>query len=677
MPSLYELIRGRLGAPREAEVVTDTLDSQETQNTQVIDEGELISHVNTEFERRTKERLPFENQWKLNVNFLEGNQYIDINPVSQALEEIPLAYDWQEREVFDMIAPNIETRLSRLSRMRPVLKVMPGSNDPDDLRSTKVGTHLLKNIYYDKKMQNKQADLNAWMESTGTCLMKNVWNQNLGQLIDYDQTVVDMQGQAMPQAIHEGDLETIVCPPQEIYPDSCYHQDIDQCRSIIHAKAFHIDEIEEMYGKKVSPEQISVMQLQRSMIGSGGLGYNSMTHNFTTLAMKDYALVKEYWEMPSKNHPEGRLIVVANGVLLYYLDQLPYMIGDDGKPALPFTKVVCITRPGCFWGKSVTQRMIPLQRRYNAVRNRVAEFLNRVAIGQWTVEQDSVDIDYMEANAGSPGAIIEHRVGSQPPRPVQYGSLPNEFQAEIATLLQEFSIVSGVSEISRQSNAPTGVKSGVALQLALEQDDTRLATTSQNISDFLVECGKIWLRLYKQYANGPRILRATGKNNVVEMLDWSKADIKSDDVIIEPYSAMVESPAQRKQMVFDLIATGILNEGVFDKETRNKVLEVIDLGNWEDLDSDEELHIAKAERENMSLKQGMMVFPADYDDNVLHISRHNSFRLTVEYEQLVAQYPQIAEMFTDHIQIHMLSLQEAAMMQMQQQAAMMHQEETA
>ena len=128
------------------------------------------------------------------------------------------------------------------------------------------------------------------------------------------------------------------------------------------------------------------------------------------------------------------------------------------------------------------------------------------------MEQDTVDLDYMEANAGSPGAIIEHRVGSNPPRPVQWASLPNEFQSEIATLLQEFSIVSGVSEISRQSNAPAGVKSGVALQLALEQDDTRLATTAQNISDFLVECGKLWLRLYRQYATGPGST-AIGKNN--------------------------------------------------------------------------------------------------------------------------------------------------------------------
>jgi len=550
-----------------------------------------------------------------------------------------------------------------MSRMRPILKVRPGSNDPDDTHSTKVSSHLLSNWYYDKKMQAKQADINAWMESTGTCLMKHTWNQTLGAMVGNDPET--------GAEVREGDTESIVCPPQEILPDSCYHQEVSDCQDMIHAKAFHVDDIESTWGKKVQPEQMSVLKLQRSMTGNGGLGYTAMMHSYTTVSMQDYAVVKEYWSRPSKKYPQGRLIIIANGVLLYYLDHNPYLIGEGSKPDLPFTKVVCITRPGCFWGKSVAERMIPLQRRYNAVRNRKAEYLNRVAVGQWTVEQGTVDIDYMEENAG-PGAIIEHTRGSSPPQPVSWASLPTEFETEVSLLLQEFSIVSGVSEISRQSNAPTGVKSGVAIQLALDQDDTRLSTTANNVNDFTVENGVIQLRLYKQFAKGPRILRSIGKNNVVELFDWTASDIKSDDVIIEPYSAIAESPAQRRQMIFDLISSGVLQEGAFSKETRAKILEIIQLGNWEDVDNADELHIAKAERENLSMKQGTMTFPEQFDDHLLHTFYHNQFRLTVEYEQLIQQYPQVAQMFEDHIQVHMIGLQELAM---QQQAAMMPQEQ--
>ncbi len=176
---------------------------------------------------------------------------------------------------------------------------------------------------------------------------------------------------------------------------------------------------------------------------------------------------------------------------------------------------------------------------------------------------------------------MEHTRGTNPPRPVQWASLPAEFETEINLLLQEFSILSGVSELSRQSAAPSGVKSGVALQLALEQDDTRLSTTVDNIADFGVENGKMWLRLYKQYAKGPRVLRSIGKNNVVEVIDWSSSDINSDDVMIESYSASAESPAQRRQMVFDLIESGMMDDNRFSKEAKNKIMEMLEIGNWE------------------------------------------------------------------------------------------------
>jgi hypothetical protein len=65
-----------------------------------------------------------------------------------------------------------------------------------------------------------------------------------------------------------------------------------------------------------------------------------------------------------------------------------------------------------------------------------------------------------------------------------------------------------------------------------------------------------------------------------------------------------------------------------------------------------------------------MDFPDDYDDHALHVIRHNKFRLTVEFEELVKQYPIIAQMFADHIQYHALSLQEQVMREQATMAAM-------
>ena len=95
------------------------------------------------------------------------------------------------------------------------------------------------------------------------------------------------------------------------------------------------------------------------------------------------------------------------GQTLLEFSPLPYKVGPDMTFALPFTKCVCIKRPGVFWGKTVVERLIPLQRRYNALRNRKAEYLTACALGTWVVEENSIaDMDEFEANVGKPNYIV-------------------------------------------------------------------------------------------------------------------------------------------------------------------------------------------------------------------------------------------------------------------------------
>lgn len=631
----------------------------------------IVGFVDGEFTRREQERLPIELQWRLNIAFIEGNQYVNINPAAQQLEEDPKLFWWQEREVFNQVAPIVETRIAKLSRMRPILNSRPGTNAQEDIRSAKVGTQLLKNTYSDNGIADQMTDAYAWLESCGTVLMKHVWDPSKGPIIAKLEQISDMAGgQGQTQDLREGDLDTIICPPQEIYPDSCYRQTVKQQRSIIHARAYHIDEIEEIWGVRVAPEDTTAMQLQRSMIGIGGLGYGMGGFHFVSTRLKNHAIVKEYWEIPSKKFPRGRLFIVASKKLLYR-GELPYPVGDEGQLALPFSKADCIKRPGCFFGRSIVERMIPIQRRYNALRNRKAEYLNRCAIGQWVVEEGSIDPEKLEMEAGAPGAVHIYARGFKAPEMVDNPELPAAFQTEESTLMMEMSMISGVSELSRQSNAPPGVKSGVALSIALEQDDTRLSTTANNIEQFLIESGRIWLRMYKTFVKGVRTLRRIGKNNVVELLDWEAADIRSDDVVIEAFSALAESPAQRRQMVFDLLESGIFSEDSnLSKDTRVKLLEMLELGNWEAFDENDELHVSKAERENRMMASGQYMNPVDYDEHVLHIKAHNKFRLTTDYEELLAQAPQIEAIYQQHVNVHLYFLaQQIQGMQQQQMMA--------
>lgn len=625
--------------------------------------------VNKEYTRRQTERRNFELQWRLNSEFIDGNQFLDINVSTLSIDEIPQKYWHEEREVFNQIATISETRMSKMSAQKPMMKTRPASSDDVDISSSKVTSMLLASTWADQNMDELYEDYISWLELTGTCLWKGIWNTKKGRIVfsGNEQDLLGMgesaEGEQLPAEpgeektveIREGDIETIIVPPQEFYPDSSYRRGLKDCRSIIHAKAYHLDEIEDMYGIRVESEDVDVLTLQKSSSGMGGLGYRSGTSRTNVSKLKDHAVVKEYYEKPTKKYPKGRFIVVA-GKKTLHSGEMPYMIGEHGEVDFPFVRCVSIDRAGCFWGKSVIERCIPVQRRYNAVRNRKAEYLNMVAIGQWTAEENSL-AEGAELN-NAPGNIIYYKKGANRPQMVDYPSLPASFENEENSLMAEFTSISGVSELSRYAQAPDGVKSGVALGIAKEQDDTRLATSVARVANSAIALGKIWLRLYRQFAQEPRMLRYIGGNREADVREWESSDLRSDDVFIENMAALAETPAQRRQMVFDLLGAGLFSRPELSnltEEGRQKVFQLLEFGHWETgYEDDSSLQRSRARRENRSIMDGQPAAVMDFDDHMKHIEVHNRMRMQAEYEELMKTPtgPMINELMMQHISQH-------------------------
>lgn len=614
--------------------------------------------VNNEYTARQTERRSFELLWRLNSEFVDGNQYLEINAVSNTIEEIPRLSWYSEKEVFNQVASILETRISKMSRQKPSLKTRPASSDDVDVSASKVTSMLLSATWGNQLMDEQYEDYVSWLELTGTVFVKTVWNKNKGRVMVSAQQLQQLTGQQPPPItsgdvaekpeeptttpplmdIREGDIETIIVPPFEIFPDSSYRRGMRDCRSIIHAKAYHVNEVQEIWGVQIDPEDVDLLTLQRVSNTMGGLGYGYGGVRTSAKPVKNHVIVKEFYERPTTKFPQGRFIVVA-GKKTLYAGALPYQLGDNSEMDLPFTRTVSVDRPGCFWGKSVIERCLPIQRRYNALRNRKAEYLNMVAIGQWYVPIGSVDEGIEISNA--PGNLIWYRPGinGAKPEPVTWPSLPNSFEMEESTLMQEFTAVSGVSELARMAEAPSGVKSGVALAAASEQDDTRLSSSVTRAANAMVDVGKKWIRLYRQFVKEPRMLRDVGANREADLREWSRSDLRSDDVYIENMAALAVSPSQRKQMVFDLLNAGLFSRpelSTFDPEARQKIFEMLEFGHWETgFEDDRFLHKSRARRENNLFMQGVPIQTKDFDDHMLHVQVHNRQRMQAEWDQLM------------------------------------------
>lgn len=606
-------------------------------------ENQIVDEVLKDFEERQFERKSFESTWQLNINFFLGNQYCYVSPAGDIIEN-GKQYFWQEKEVYNHIANIIELRQSKLSRVRPTLTVIPFSDDERDIACAKTSKKILKAVSHNLNISKILSKGTMWSEICGTAFYKVDWNNNLGKVVGLNPA---------GGAIKEGDVEVSVVSPFEIYPDSSTYNSIEDCMSIIYARSFHKNTVKNIWGVDVEGKNLDVYSLDGLSI-SGGLGYTSISNSMAKKVKKDQVVVLEKYEKPTIEYPNGRLIIVAGNKLVYN-GELPYINKAENKRGFPFIRQVSIPTPNCFWGMSVIERCIPIQRAFNAVKNRKHEFMNRLTMGILAVEDGSVDVENLEEEGLSPGKVLIYRQGANGPKMLCSDNLPIDFKNEEEALLNEFKTVSGVNDFLNQSNLSYGNISGVALQLMIEQDDVKLSTSSEEIRYSAQEIAKQILRLYKQYAKLQHTSKIIGDNGTIELFYWSSSDINSEEVIFETENEINETLAQKRSMIFELLNSGLLADenGKITNTMRGKLLEQLGFGIWEATQDIKALQTKNASKENLQLlMSGKIEDPRDIDDNEVHIQEHISFILGNEFEKSKLKNPDVERLMLEHIRKH-------------------------
>ena len=606
------------------------------------DNDKIVKEVIDDFKRRAEARKSFDLIWQINMNFLMGNQYCNVGYGGQ-LEEQERQFFWQEREVFNHIAPIYDMRYAKLSKIKPEINILPATNDERDKQSAKVSKKIYQSVKNKLGIDSKVNQAIKWSEVCGTVFYKIVWNSSIGQVVGKDE---------IGKPIKSGEIEFSVVSPFEIYPDSPVCESLDECQSLIHAKAYTVKQIKSMYGIDVKGERVNTYSLDNVSVGIGGLGFNGTVPKIIECVKNDSAIVIERYVRPNSEYPNGRLTIIA-GEQLVYDDELPFMVGNDRQRDFPFVRQTSIEEPGCFWGTSVIERLIPVQRAFNAVKNRKHEFINRLSLGVLSVEDGSVDLDNLEDEGLCPGKVLVYRQGSNQPKYLESESLPSGLSDEENSLLDEFNKISGVNDLLSTGSISSSI-SGTALELLISQDETRLNASVESIKVATRDIADKILKLYKQFAVFPRLARIIGENGQIEMFYFSSSDVSSDDIEIENQTDSLQTLSQRREMIFSLLENGILKDkdGQLSNRMKSKILEMLGMGIWENAQDINELHIKKADNENLKMMDGINCKPSVIDSHDLHINEHIAFMLGEDFEKAKNKNIKIEELFLEHIKEH-------------------------
>ena len=601
-----------------------------------VNEQEAVTFVEERF--KEGENLPLEQQWAINIAYLTGNQWIAFDKSSRKIVEKPKE-NWEERVTINRIRPIIRTELAKITKSKPQFNVISASNEEEDIDAAKVGTQVLDFIWRNSNMDEKRFKIALWQITTGTGIKKTFWNDKLGDeaqlntLDEQGEFALDEQGQEVMQSQKLGDIDNSVVSPFNFRFDPSATE-FEEAKWCVEDILRTTDEVMETYGVEVSPDGgLSSTNLFNGMLAN----INGQQTDYKPIKVKNGVIVKEYWELKSVKHPKGRHITIANGKLLQYEDN-PY-------DRLPYFLFAHNLVPGRVHGSSNIEDLIPIQKEYNKTRTQRRLNQTRTGNQRMLVEANSL----LDEPTNEPGEIVEYRLNKNPPQWEQPPSEPGHIQAELELQLRDFEDVSGIHEVS-QGNAPSGVKSGIAISFLQEQDETKFGPIIHNVESTYEKWAQFVLVLIQKNYIEPRMIKIVGKNNQVEVKEFQGSDLKGNtDVKVIAGSAMPKSTAARQDFVLNLWDKKIISDP-------QKALKLLEFGAIEEVFEDLSIDVNQAKAEQKQWLKGDFGHQTrDFYNHEIHIAEHNKYRKSDDYEK--SQYQQQVD---DHVAQHSMYAQNLA-----------------
>lgn len=630
---------------------------------------EWVAKVDSLFDEHERTKYLYQRQWYLNIAHFLGFQYAQWNPSTQRIEE-PKVPSYRVRLVANRIISSVQLALAKMTKTQPILNTLPATSEETDRNAARTGDKVLKCIWRKFEMGIRLLDVLLWMLLGGNAYWKIYWNPRTGPRVTYPLDMneepiideenseqvpgIDLSDPANPKPLIKefqlGDIAVDLVTPFEIIPDPSARMG-KRGAWLMHVKATPLAEIRSAYperGKDVHPEkdlthasefEQKLMSLISTFASSGQASNEGAS---------DSAILKELWYHPCDDYPNGKLIAVANGVLLQDEEwpeenREPDASLDFG----PFVKFSDIPVPGRYWAMSGVENLIPLQKNYNRSRSQVIEVRNLMSKPKYWIPRGA-NI-HKSALTSEPGECVEYTpVGSHKPEPMTPPAIPSYVREEQDQTLRDMEESYGIHQVSK-GEAPSGVRAGIAIRFLQEMDDTALGPKIRRMENSLGRAGTLILRCVKVHYKEKRTLQVVGANNEIEVVDFIGSDLGNcTDVVVQAGSGFPELKSAKQQYLLDLFTQGIFGPPE-DPNVRGKVMRLLELGDVDSAYEDARLDEAWAEQENRLMAQGQAVGPQYFENHIIHKQILNRYMKTDAFRKLSKEKK---ELFVRHDVMH-------------------------
>lgn len=618
---------------------TEAIDFQKSRAMRKTQE-KLISWTNDQFSMIKNARSSVERQWYLNLAFFFGKQYVvakstRVGGVQTTKLFTPPAPWWRVRPVINRIMPTILKDLATLTGNKPTAIVVPASAEETDMYAAMAGEQIWQSQYDTKKLKATFRRAMWWTLNCGTGYVKTVWNE-AKQDITY---------------AHE--------TPFHVYVPDFRAEDVEDQPFLIHAQLRSEEYVKANFKDMVHPGgNLSNAKeiLDPSFLNILDADQLERQHN---------TLVLEVWVKPGlmSDFPSGLFMTIVGSTIVQAGEGWPFQHGE-----FPFAKFDYIPS-GKYYGMSLTETLIPLQKEYNRTRGQIIESKNLMAKPKLLYPRGSIDMSKITTE---PGQGIPYTPGFEKPTPLPMQDLPAYVLQELDRILIDWQDIAGQHEVSK-GQVPTGVTAATAISFLQERDESQLSATFDSMEDGIGKVARHTLSHANEFWDQPRLVKITGTDGSFDAMSFSGADLKDNtDIRIENGSALPQSKAAKQALILDLMKMGFVKP--------DKGLEVMDIGGINKIYDQVQVDKRAAQRENLRMSKmteelyqqfleqnppevdpmtgqpGPPPLPVKvntWDNHELHVEVHNNFRKGQTFETLPDF---IRAMFEQHVQDHIKAL---------------------
>jgi hypothetical protein len=516
---------------------------------------EWVKFIKKCHDESLESRKKHELQWAVNLAYYKGFQGLMYDRATGFLQT--LRNDTPDI-IINRIAAFIDGRHAKITKNRPAARVLPNTNDRADLRAAKWSDQALMHLWRKIDMESQYDRGLKQMLITGNNFMETMWDGNGGDAIENEVyeaggiLSIDDDGEIEKEKIFLGEISSKPVSSFGILPCDESILDVKDQPYISKRQWLPIPYLETIYPHlrgEISNSGDSDKTEYEKMVER--LGFPQTTSygrqpNDRKEKMNGQALVITYMMKPNYQYEQGVAAVTINGKQLAMIDQMPNDFGDNVYPWVHFYE----NEDGfSFWRQSTIERLIPVQRAINTIKQKKVRNATLMANGKWLLAKGSQVSE--EALTDEEGEVIEWNPSVPAPQQAVIAPLPNymtQLDDELKTDLRD---VGGQRETT--FNPSPNLTAGVAMQVQAELTDEILGPVIKRIGRAMEKVANQQLLLMDQEYIEPRKIKIFGDEGQTGVEDMTNADLRHHtDVHIEIESLFPEFRGAKRQTLMDL-----------------------------------------------------------------------------------------------------------------------------